>query len=287
MSEEVTEEVVETPAEEVVEETKETQPESFVASMLGQIEDNEIKEAGFWKNLEGKDATEVGKYIKELQGFVGKKGDIPNSEASEEDWAEFHKKLGWSENLDDYDFGMSDEFVEIIGEDSVDHFTGVIDTLKQSLHQQGLNPDKAEGVVDSFLEFTAKDLQERNSAMEEINKESDRELRKEWGDGYDSILNGIKVMLRANGMSEESIEAMQDSGVLTEPDLALTLGKISSKFEDDPEIGYAHTNTIAGIRDQLIEYQTQVEAHIKAGSKIPPHIYEKWQSLREKLGEDL
>ena len=77
MSEEVTteetttEEVVETPVEE-----SNTQPESFVGSMLSQIEDESVKEAGFWKNLEGKDATEVGKYIKELQSFAGKKGDI-------------------------------------------------------------------------------------------------------------------------------------------------------------------------------------------------------------------
>ncbi len=290
MSEEVTNEEVST--EEVVEETTDTVEETtgdiaFVESMLNQISDDDIKSAPFWENLQGKDATEVGRYMKEMQSYVGKKGDIPKADASEEEWNEFHKKLGWSESLDDYNFGMNDEFIEIIGEDSVEHFTGVIDTLKQSLQQQGLNPDKAEGVVDSFLEFTAKELQERNAAMEEMNKESDRELRKEWGDGYDSILNGIKVMLRANGMSEDSIEAMEESGVLTEPDLAVTLGKISSKFEDDPEIGHVHTNTMAGLRDQLFEAQTEVEAHIKAGTKIPTHLYEKWQGLREKFGEDL
>ena len=98
------EEVVES-TEEVVEEVAEETPveessESFVDSMLSQIDNEDVKSAGFWKNLEGKDANEVGKYIKELQSFAGKKGDIPKSDASQEEWDAFYNKLGRPENVD-------------------------------------------------------------------------------------------------------------------------------------------------------------------------------------------
>ena len=92
------EEVVES-TEEVVEEVAEETPveessESFVDSMLSQIDNEDIKSAGFWKNLEGKDANELGQYIKELNNFAGKKGDIPKSDATEEEWNAFYEKLG-------------------------------------------------------------------------------------------------------------------------------------------------------------------------------------------------
>ena len=51
--------------------------------MLSQIDNEDVKSAGFWKNLEGKDANEVGKYIKELQSFAVKKGDIPKDDDTE------------------------------------------------------------------------------------------------------------------------------------------------------------------------------------------------------------
>ena len=79
MSEEV-QVVVET--SETTEESNQTTSDSFVDSMLNQIEDESVKSAGFWKTLEGKGATEVGQYIKELQSFAGKKGDIPKSDAT-------------------------------------------------------------------------------------------------------------------------------------------------------------------------------------------------------------
>ena len=125
MSEETTNEEV---VEEVVEESN-TQPASFVSSMLDQIEDAEIKDAGFWKNLEGKDATEVGKYIKELQSFAGKKGDIPKPDASEEEWGEFYGKLGRPENIDGYDFTIGDEFRELVGEDSAPFFEKAVELI--------------------------------------------------------------------------------------------------------------------------------------------------------------
>lgn len=288
MSEEVETPVEET-VEEAVEETTEQSSEelAFVDSMLSQIDNDEVKNAGFWQNLKGKNANEFGQYVKELQSFSGKKGDIPKEDASEEEWHEFRTKLGWKEDIKAYDFEPNDEFKEIVGEESYEYFDGVVGAMKESLHAQGLSPDQAESVIDTYLEFTANDLQNRNKNMEEVNKLQDTELRNKWGEGYDSILNGIKGLLSKYGMSDETIEAMESSGVLTEPDLALTLGKISAEFEDDPEIGHYHTKTDAGIREQLFDVNAEVLGYIKTGTKVPDHIAQKRKDLMEKLGDNL
>ncbi len=287
-------EEVETTVEEVVEETsveettEQTSEEvAFVDSMLSQIDNEDIKNAGFWQNLKGKDANEFAQYVKELQSFSGKKGDIPKDDASEEEWNEFRSKLGWKKDIEAYDFEPNDEFKEIAGEESFEYFNGVVGKMKETLHAQGLSPDQAESVIDSYLEYTANDLQSRNKNLQEVNELQDAELRKEWGDGYDSILNGIKGLLSKYGMNDETIEAMETSGVLTEPDLAITLGKISAQFDDDPEIGHFHTKTDSGIREQLHDVNAEVLEYIKTGTKIPPHISQKRKDLMEKLGDNL
>jgi hypothetical protein len=284
MSEEVTTEAVE--ATEVVEtateETTNTQPESFVGSMLSQIEDEDIKDAGFWKNLEGKDATEVGKYIKELQSFAGKKGDIPKSDATEEEWAEFYGKLGRPETTEGYDFTVGDEFRELVGEDSAPFFEKAVEGFKDQAFAMGASAEKAEELVDWYLGMVASELEESNAAMKEAEAQMDKELRGEWGDGYDGMMNGIVSMLKANGMPEENLEFAMSTGLLRDPALATTLGKIATRFQDDPEIGHHQTSTMAGITDQLFDVEREIKDYIKRGEKIPAHILEKRNTLGEK-----
>jgi hypothetical protein len=290
MSEEevATEEVVETTEEVSNEEVQETEgSNNFVDTMLSQIEDEDVKSAGFWKNLEGKDANEVGKYIKELQSFAGKKGEIPKSDATEEEWASFYQKLGRPDSVEGYDFTIGDEFSKIVGEDSAPFFEKAVENFKTEIFKIGASAEQAESLVDWYLDFVATNIQEDNKLVEENMEAMDVELRKEWGDSYDGMMNGIEVMLKANGMPEENIEFAKESGLLKDPAFAKTLGKIATKFGDDPEIGHHQTNTMAGVRDQLAEVNMDIKEYVKTGTKIPQHIAQKRIDLMNKLGEDL
>lgn len=288
--EEVSAEAVEeSPVEETaVEETTNTQSTtSFVDSMLNQIEDADVKDAGFWKSLEGKDATEVGKYIKELQSFAGKKGDIPKSDASQEEWDSFYTKLGRPESIDGYDFTIGDEFTELVGEDSAPFFEKIVDGFKDQAFKMGATPETAEALTDWYLGTVAEELESSQAAMKEAEEEMDKELRQEWGDSYDGMMNGIEAMLKANGMPDENLEFARESGLLKDPALATTLGRIAARFQDDPEIGHHQTNTQAGLRDQLHDVNQEVMEYVKTGVKVPQHIAQKRIDLMNKLGENL
>ena len=280
------EEVVEATEEVVTEETpteeKNTQPESFVGSMLNQIEDEDIKSAGFWKNLEGKDATEVGKYIKELQSFAGKKGDIPKPDASEEEWNTFYNKLGRPENIEGYDFTVGDEFRELVGKDSAPFFEKAVEGFKEQAYTMGASAEKAEELVDWYLGMVAQEIEETNKSMTELDAEMDKELRSEWGDGYDGMMNGITAMLKANGMPEENLQFAIDSGLLKDPALAVTLGNIAARFQDDPEIGHHQTSTLAGIEDQLFDVKKEVQEYLATGKRVPEHLQNKLNDLFKK-----
>ena len=287
VNEEVVEETTETVEETPVEESNVQSNASFVDSMLQQIEDEDVRDAGFWKNLEGKDATEVGKYIKELQSFAGKKGDIPKADASEEEWAAFHQKLGRPESVDGSDFEMGDEFRELVGEDSAPFFEKIVGGFKEQAFKMGATPETAEALTDWYLGTVAEELEASQTAMKEADEEMDKELRQEWGDSYDGMMNGITAMLKANGMPDENLQFAVESGLLKDPALATTLGKIASRFQDDPEIGHHQTNTQAGLRDQLNDVNQEVMEYISKGQKVPGHIGQKRIDLMNKLGENL
>ena len=210
MSEEEVVESTEEVVEEVAEETPVEESSSFVDSMLSQIDNDDIKSAGFWKNLEGKDANEVGKYIKELQSFAGKKGDIPKSDATDEEWSAFYQKLGRPENIEGYDFTIGDEFRELVGEDSIPYFEKTIDKIKEQAFQMGASSDQAENMVNIFLESVADSVEENNTENKQMFEEMEKELRTEWGEEYDGMMNGIESMLSANGFRDQLAEVNMD-----------------------------------------------------------------------------
>ena len=286
--------------EEVIENTEETTEESsgvveevaesttnFVDQMLEQIQDEDVKSAGFWKNLEGKDATEVGKYIKELQSFAGKKGEIPKEDATEEEWNSFYQKLGRPESVEGYDFEMGDEFKKLVGEDATPFFEKTIEGFKEKAFEIGATPDKAEEIVDWYLGMIAEDLEQSEAELKEAQEEMDKELRSEWGNEYDGMMNGIKAMLSTHGMSDENLAFAEEHGLFQDPSLAIALGNIAARFQDDPEIGHHQTRTMAGVRDQLAEVNMEVMEYVKTGNKVPPHIAQKRLDLMNKLGDDL
>ena len=289
MSEEVNQEVVEeTPVEEAgpVEESSESTT-NFVDSMLEQIEDEDVKSAGFWKNLEGKNANEVGQYIKELNSFAGKKGDIPKKDATDEEWNEFYSKLGRPESPESYDFDVNDDFKKAVGEESMPYFEQAVKGFKEQAYKLGANTDQAEEMLDWYLSMMVDSTTAQKETLEEEAKQKDIELRKAWGDQYDGMERGIEALLRSNGMEDEHIEWAKKSGILKEPTLAITLGNIASRFEDDPEIGHHQTKTLAGLQDQLAEINMDVVEYIRTGEKVPPHIAQKRKDLMDKLGDNL
>tara|TARA_R100001163_G_scaffold14424_1_gene13188 strand:+ start:13253 stop:14122 length:870 start_codon:yes stop_codon:yes gene_type:complete len=285
------EEVVES-TEEVVEEVVEeeagpAEEQSFVDNMLSQIDNEDIKSAGFWQNLKGKDANELGQYVKELQSFAGRKGDIPKDDASAEEWNEFYSKLGRPESVEGYDFEINDDFLEIVGTDSAEYYNNVIDGFKEKALEVGATSEQAEEIVNWYLEKVAEDTTETSTEVDEQLESMDKELREAWGEGYDGMMSGVQALLKSHGMSDEDVEFATESGFLKDPSLAIALGNIAARFEDDVEIGHHQTNTMAGIRDQLFDVEQEVLEYIKTGKSIPQHIADKRISLMNKLGEDL
>ena len=296
------EEVVETPVEapetpveaetpaEATPDTPETPaaPEkAFVDTMLESMTDEEIKGHKLWENLKGKDANELGRYVKELKSFAGKKGDIPKEGASNEEWSEFYGKLGRPESAEAYDFDMNDEFKQLVGEESLPFYDQAIEQFKENAFKAGLSNEKAEELVDGYFGLVADQTKEAQKLVSDANEANETALRNEWGAEYDGMYEGVKAMLKSNGMSDEEVARMDQFGVLKEPALATALGKISAQFADDPEIGHHQTRTTSGLHDQLNDVKSQLGTYIEKGESAPKHLLQKYQDIMNKLGDNL
>jgi hypothetical protein len=291
MSEEVSNAEEQAPAE-TVEQTQEQSfteksPTGFVENFLGNIQDDDVKGAGFWKNLEGKNETEVGRYIKELQSFAGKKGDIPKEDASEEEWNEFYQKLGRPESIEGYDFDVNDEFTSLVGEEEAQSISNGIAEFKEKAFKMGASAEQAEDLVNWYLGGIAETAEAEAKEQEEMIQEMENELRGKWGEGYDGMVSGIESMLTSHGLPEENLKIAKEAGLLSDPAFAVALGNIATRFQDDPEIGFHQQRTVAGLQDQLAEMEMEVANYISEGKKVPTHIATKRIELMKKLGDNL
>jgi hypothetical protein len=287
MSEELdvtTEEAAETTAAET---TTEATEKAFVDTMLDSMTDEETKGHKMWDNLKGKSADELGKYVRELKSFTGKKGDIPKEDASEDEWSAFYQKMGRPETMDGYDFTVGDEFKDLVGEEQAPFYEQAVDWFKDEAFKAGMSADKADGMVDRYLTMIADQQTAVNKVTSERVSASELTLKNEWKDDGEGIQQGIKAMLESKGgLSSERASGLVEM-ITKDPELAIAMGKVSAKFSDDIEIGGLHTKTTAGLQDQKMELETQmIDERAKYGN-VRPETVQKWQATLVKLGDDL
>ena len=268
---------------EVAEGTQDEGSKAFVDSMLESIDDANITGSKTWDTLKGKDATELAKYIMELKSFTGKKGDIPKADASEEDWNEFHTKLGRPESIDGYDFELNSEFKELVGDESLPYYEGIVGTIQEQAFKLGASSEQAEAAVDALMANVAEQETASRKALEESTENNLNALKTEWGDGFDAISNSIDAMMKNNGMTQEQVDWARKSGIFSEPSLAIPLAKIAAGFADDPEIGVAQESTQSGVQDRITSLEYEMQPFIKRGDNIPQHLLDQRNTLYAKL----
>lgn len=272
--------VVETTTTETATEASE---KAFVDTFRDSITDEGLKGEKMWKELEGKSADEVGKYMRELKAFSGKKGDIPKPDAPDEEWDAFRQKLGRPESIDGYDFGLSEEFKNVVGEQS-GFSDEALGWFKETAFKLGATAEQAEDLMNDYLNLVIGQHDRVGKITEERMAEQDVALKNEWGDYREGIETGIKAMLKdKGGLDEEGLSALVDAGLLKDPSIAVPLAKIAAKFESDPELGEFIAESSAGLQEQMMELQTEMQREINEFGKPRAETKQKWMRVRDKV----
>jgi len=112
-------------------------------------------------------------------------------------------KLGMPAEAAKYDFG---KFPEGFTPDEK-----VIGWAKEAFHAAGLTNKQAQDVIAANVRFTA----ERNAAQEQeynIRVTADKQnLQREWGGGFERMMNSAKVAARSLGLTGEDVDALEQA----------------------------------------------------------------------------
>jgi len=161
-----------------------------------------------------------------LQGLVGRKRALPADDAPKEDWDAFYGDLGRPETPESYELAKpSDIPKEYYREDLATDF-------RSWAHDAGLNQKQAGLIYSKYLEKSTAELKQGLVAIETFKKDSEAELKKEWGESYQVNLDLANRVIRECG--DDKVRSSLEAGdpLWNNPNLARFLVKIGQSMSE-------------------------------------------------------
>jgi hypothetical protein len=167
--------------------------------------------------------TDVGALAKsylETKAHVGKKGVIvPGANASDEEWSRFAKEIGVPE-ADKYDVKVAD------GKPIPPEFVG---KFKEMALKSGLLPRQAQGIMDFITQSQEEAVAAHKQQHDTTVQNGLKELRKEWGQGWDKELSYAKLAAKEAGI----LEHLDKSGAGNDPLILKALATFGKLYGED------------------------------------------------------
>lgn len=150
------------------------------------------------------DVASLAKSYVHAQGLIGKKGVfVPTDKSSEDDWKKFYSDLG-QPTLDKFEVKLPDGF------EANQNFVA---QFKENAYKAGLLPKQAQGLMDWYIGNEKKMVAEQTQATQNKQNAELAELKKEWGEAYQSKLGQAEGAL---DLAEKAPGLEKIKGYLTE-----------------------------------------------------------------------
>lgn len=116
--------------------------------------------------------------------------EIPGKDATPEQVAAWRQARGIPDSADAYQF-KEPEGVSLDGD--------IVKGFAAKAHEVGINPDEAQAILDWYVETEHGALTKAQESAQQAKEAEAAELRKLWGDEFDSRLQRVAEFVRANG----------------------------------------------------------------------------------------
>lgn len=176
-----------------------------------------------------KDFPEFLKGHSNLSKMIGEKGVIiPKDDASPEDIDKFYNTLGRPEKSEGYEISPVEGLHESINIDE-----GSVSAFKDMAHKAGLTNKQANQLNGLYLDAISQNAAQSAKLEQDSIANADTELRKEWGDKFDSNKKSVaNMIIKAGG--QDAIDAMGGvDGLGNNPVVLKALGKIAGLVGED------------------------------------------------------
>lgn len=125
---------------------------------------------------------------------------LPGKDASEEEVAEFHGRLGVPRSPDGYRIELPDDLPD--GLVPTDEDEARINSFFQAMHKAGATPATVQTAIDWYYEGLQVAVARANAEVAQAKQASEAALRKEWGGDYDRNLEVAKRAVAEFGGQE-------------------------------------------------------------------------------------
>jgi len=144
---------------------------------------------------------------------------IPNSNFTDEDWKQFHAKIGVPETAEGYEFKKPE---------NVSFEDDFFKAYKENAHKLGLMPKQAEALSNWFSERTleAQDSLDKQSTLQKT--EAVDGLKKEWGLAFDKKVADANLFL-TEFANEEEMVFIKKAGLANEPHMVRLFSRAAEK----------------------------------------------------------
>jgi len=144
----------------------------------------------------------IGSY-RELEKFVGAAPEqllkLPTDPDSE-DWNGVYSRLGRPETSSDYKIDLPE---------GVEADEGFMNSAKEAFHKAGLSGQQAQNVVDLWQNQVSESQTAMNEAADLKSQTELSELKREWGNGYDGMIEQGKRAVTQFGIDQQASEEME------------------------------------------------------------------------------
>jgi hypothetical protein len=139
------------------------------------------------------DVENLAKSYIHVQGQMGKKGAIvPGEKASDAEWQDFYKAIGVPD---------ADKY-EVKGPEGVKLNENLIKGFKERAIKNGMLPKQANDLLNWYIETEKTGDSERSASVQKANEKKIGDLKKEWGDAYDTNLQQAHFFAKEIGGDE-------------------------------------------------------------------------------------
>lgn len=233
------------------------------AKMLGTLPD-ELKSDSSLSTI--KDFQGLVKSYVSAQKMVGGKINLPDPKhATEADYIAVLKKMGVPEKLEEYNFKLPE------GAKAEELNPEIMNKLKAAAHASGVLPWQFEKIFGAYYEQVSGITSQQEKEWEAEMKQNVDSLKKEWGQGFDTMVKKANVALKELVPNEGDRVKLIEDGLGGHPVIMKILANAAKYFKEDVFIGQGAGEFSGMTPEQALQKARDIQGNMDHPYRKPTH----------------
>jgi hypothetical protein len=268
---------------EVTKESAEAKEVSKFGDLLSGLQNEELKSAKEWEKFKDVDVETFLKSHLDTAKWTGKRGDIPQENATEDEWNEFYTKIGVPQDVSEYTSPLTDDIRAQIGEEEAAGYESYLGKALEAGHKHKIPKANLEAFMSEMLEYDVGLLGEKGKQTEAYKAEAQKVLTDEWGDNMDEMAHAVQTLEKHYNVSAEDMDEIESN-----PKTLILLGRIAKDLDEKGQVGNVFSQTRIGAQEELSDVEGQIRGILEAnkGNTKDPRLTPLLQR-RDRLQDNL